>query len=219
MERHIVCVWDFMCLLKSLQRDLTGTAMPWVPPVDSQAARLINEMVLDEESDQMADGQYGSHFELYRRAMQEVGANVEPIDRLLSALRDGADPETALSVSEMPPENQAFVRTTLELLETPLHVRAAVFFHGREDIIPSMFIHLVESLNQQDGSCEAMLDYLQRHIETDSERHGPASRQVMERLIGEDPEKEQAALNGSLIALDARLALWDEIVLAIQPSQ
>jgi hypothetical protein len=42
MEQHVICVWDFMTLLKSLQHELCPSEIPWVPPRDPEAARLIN---------------------------------------------------------------------------------------------------------------------------------------------------------------------------------
>ena len=79
MEHHVFAVWDFMSLLKALQRLVCCVDVPWTPPLDSAACRFVNEIVLGEESDEDGQGGFTSHFELYRRAMRQSGAETGPI--------------------------------------------------------------------------------------------------------------------------------------------
>ena len=75
MEGHVYAVWDFMSLVKKLQQNLTCTTVPWTPSKTPLAARLINDIVLCEETDQFNNGKYMSHFEMYLSSMVEIGAN------------------------------------------------------------------------------------------------------------------------------------------------
>ena len=81
METHVFAVWDFMSLVKALQIDLTSVELPWTPTKDNISRRLINEIVLGEESDIDQQENPTSHYELYLEAMETIGANTEKIKK------------------------------------------------------------------------------------------------------------------------------------------
>ena len=87
MENHVFAVWDFMSLLKGLQVNLTSTSTPWVPVENTEAARFINEIVLEEETDEIKDHYVTSHFELYLESTKEIGANTSVIEGLYRILK------------------------------------------------------------------------------------------------------------------------------------
>ena len=60
MSHHVYSVWDFMNLLTFIQQNITCVTIPWRPKNPS-LSRLINEIVLEEESD-IINGKETSHF-------------------------------------------------------------------------------------------------------------------------------------------------------------
>src|SRR6202166_2152896 len=113
MQIHVFAVWDFMSLVKRLQSELTSSSLPWMPPVSSRIARFANEVVLGEESDLGPDGKPVSHFELYLRAMDEVGADTTLVKGFMSQIDLGAQWEDVLEEMNVPSGVADFVNETL----------------------------------------------------------------------------------------------------------
>jgi hypothetical protein len=212
LQSHVFAVWDFMSLLKSLQASLTCVAIPWLPSPYPQSRRLINEIVLGEESDEFGNG-YISHFELYLQAMVEAGATTSAIRTLVDELESGRALPDALSIAGPPEEAVEFVRTTFSFLRLDKpHVTAAAFTFGREDLIPDMFRQMVKDLRQNLETVGLFEYYLDRHVELDADSHGPMALQMVEELCGRDERKWEEAGFGAVTALQARLAFWDGIL-------
>lgn len=210
MEVHVFAVWDFMSLTKRLQQELTCVQLPWLPPRDSDAARLINEIVLGEESDDHLQQGHYSHFELYLDAMREIGASTDRIERFIALQRGGMHHLTALHAVQPDPGAEAFVRHTLDTaLNAPGHCVAAAFLHGRESVIPLMFQRLLDDCEVGPEQAPTFRYYLQRHIEVDSEDHGPAAEHLLARLVAGDPQREREVYEAALAAVASRMALWD----------
>ncbi|MGV3523522.1 MAG: DUF3050 domain-containing protein [Candidatus Sericytochromatia bacterium] len=219
MRGHVFAVWDFMSLLKALQLRLTGLSLPWRPVGDAAIRRMINEMVLGEESDHDPEGGYCSHFELYLRAMQACGADTAPIERLLAALETESLPQ-ALQRAELDPEVQAFVETTWSFVEAgSLPALAAAFGLGREDVIPGMFRQMVSALAQDHPGLRLFQIYLQRHIELDGDEHGPLAWHMLERICDQTPQGWSDALAAAEQAFEARLRLWDGLLARIEAAR
>ena len=216
MESHVFAVWDFMCLLKTLQRGLTCVDAAWVPSRFPASRRLVNEIVLGEESDL-----YGtrpvSHFELYVSAMRECGASTRAIDDFLTRLRSGAVWSIALAMSGAPEPAYRFVQSTFSVIEGgKLHEIAAAFTFGREDLIPDMFRGFIREQDAQlSGRLATLRWYLDRHIEVDGEDHGPMALQMVSELCGNDAIKWGEAADAAETALRARIALWDGITASL----
>lgn len=217
MENHVFAVWDFMTLTKRLQRDLTCTQLPWLPPSDPQAARLINEIVLGEESDEHPRRGHCSHFELYREAMLEVGASTHAIDTFIALQRRGVGANAALCQVDVLPGVARFVASTLHIaLNAPTHCVAAAFLHGRESIIPSMFERLLQGSEIIDRQAPTLGYYLNRHIELDTQGHEPAAQRMLQGLTLSAPEYQQQAVETAINAVENRIKLWDDVRTLLQ---
>ena len=183
LQSHVFAVWDFMSLLKSLQRGLTCVDVPWLPTELPASRRFVNEIVLGEESDEY-QGRAISHFELYLEAMLQAGADTTPMRAVLHVLRESPNATMGHVLKLAPRPAREFCRETFRVIEHgSLASQAAAFTFGREDAIPDMFRGFVRELNgESSGMLDTFVWYLERHIEVDGEDHGPLSLQMVADL-------------------------------------
>jgi hypothetical protein len=203
MHYHVFAVWDFMSLLKSLQQKLTCVSLPWRPsPYPTEVVRLINQIVLGEESDLDPEGNPVSHFELYLKGMEEVGAKTSLIRRFLKTN----------DLNLVPTGAREFVQFNLDVAQHGHVVEvASSFFFGREKLIPEMFEVIVETLRREKIHAPTFLYYLERHIEVDSGEHGPLALKALSHLIADSRELKELSVSSGLAALEAREKLWDYV--------
>lgn len=222
-EHHVYAVWDFMALLKFLQRELTCVNTLWYPSNNRLARRLINEIVLAEESDVDPSGAPASHYELYLNAMRQSGAALKPILLWVEKIQEGYSLRELLrfNVLGLPLHVLEFLRFTESVLRRgKVHEVASAFTFGREDLIPDLFSGIVKTLHQEfPDKLEATVYYLERHIELDGDEHGPMAHRMIHSLCGEEERLWQEVEEVAVNALQARLALWDGMYRCIVNAQ
>ena len=214
---HVFAVWDFMSLLKSLQINLTSVQLPWMPKGIANNRFIINEIVTGEESDVDEAGNRVSHFELYLRAMHQMGASTAAINELFAQLQIGQSIHEAITKATIPVEVKDFLQFTFDIIENhPIHVQAAVFTFGREDLIPDMFVRILDKIYADHPEKVSIFKYyIERHIEVDGGHHGQLAIEMVELLCGDDEGKWAEATAASIKSLAVRARLWDGIVMGL----
>ena len=221
MAHHVHSVWDFMSLIKFLQHAVAPARWPWQPGADPAVQRFINELVLEEETDEAGPdrpGEFSSHFQLYLGAMREVGADADtPLRFVEIATRDGI---TSALASGLAPQSAAeFTRVTFGFIDSGRpHVVAAALALGREHVIPAMFRAFLARMHVSEQEAPIFHYYLKRHIHLDEDFHAPLSLRLLQGLCGNDPARVAEARDAAVQAVEARLAFWDGVRAAL-PSQ
>ena len=212
-ESHVFAVWDFMSLLKKLQIELTSINIPWMPSNNSEVSKLINEIVAGEETDETLDGSAISHYEMYINAINDIGVDTNLISNQISSLNDINTIIDDINKLDIDDYIKEFLKFTFRIINNDkTHEIASAFTFGREDLIPDMFIPLLEKINSSDNTrIDKLIYYFKRHIEVDGDMHGPMAMKMLSFLCSDDETKINESLVASKDALKVRIALWDGI--------
>jgi len=226
MSYHIYCVWDFMNLVKKLQLTFTSCEIPFRPAengVQRQIRRFVNEVILEEESDEI-EGSFISHFAYYFRAFNEIDEDNDDYQHVFDFYDKVAETkdsyEKLLELDSIPKVARTFMRSTMSQVQhkSPL-VTAASFTFGREDLLPHIFKELIsQPLLAQDRRLKKFEIYLDRHIELDGDCHSHLAKKMCAILANSDADWKLAK-EASLKAIKSRLAYWDEVADKIEKHQ
>ena len=213
MQFHVYAVWDFMSLLKTLQRHLTCTSVPWFPKGTADSRYLINEIVVGEESDIDLNGVRKSHFELYLDAMKQCGADISKIKVFTDILKNTGDFNSAYLSSETPKEAQDFMDFTFKVIESGKdYLQSAIFTFGREDLIPGMFISIINEMHKNfPDNISIFKYYIERHIEVDGDHHSHLAIQMTANLCKDNEEYWKEAEEAVIHSLKQRIELWNGV--------
>lgn len=212
MTFHVWCVWDFMSLAKSLQMGVGCFQIPWMPPSNLEAVSIIDRIVDSEEADIGPNGEVQSHFEIYLDAMREARADTSVIERFVTIMsRRDTDVASAMSAAGAEQSSVDFVESTMRFCRGPLHVRAAAFCLGREEVIPNVLSGLLQRLPHCNTDLTKLSWYVHRHISLDTATHGPLSAQLFRSLVGTSEVRRKEALEAGLAAIRAREVYFDHV--------
>lgn len=209
MYHHVYAVWDFMSLLKSVQHNIVPSGDLWLPNKGSRSdiARMVNEIVLCEESDIHPSGGSISHYDLYLLSMLEIGCDISHVEHFIDQIDRGGK---IRNVCSSKPATE-FMKTTFDMIDRGPHCAAASFAYGRETAIPAMFTRILGQLDTSKVNAPMFHYYLQRHIDVDGDEHGPMSEKLVEYFCKDDPKLVYEAEIAAIESIQARIDLFDSI--------
>jgi pyrroloquinoline quinone (PQQ) biosynthesis protein C len=135
------------------------------------------------------------------------------MNEFMKMIQSNTTVEKALENLEIPKEVKEFLNFTFDTIKTnQTHLIAASFTFGREDVIPDMFISIIDKATLENNtSYDSFNYYLKRHIELDGDEHGPLSLKMVTELCGDDAQKWKEVLETGKKALQLRINLWTAI--------
>jgi pyrroloquinoline quinone (PQQ) biosynthesis protein C len=92
------------------------------------------------------------------------------------------------------------------------YLQAAIFTFGSEDLIPGIFVSIVNDIHRIfPDSIGTFKYYLERHIEVDGDHHSQLALQMTANLCGQNERYWQEAVEAVVQCLEKRLGLWNGV--------
>ena len=112
------------------------------------------------------------------------------IEFLINNIKLGKNIEHSIESLKIHNAVKNFVQYSFQIITTKkIHKIASAFTYGREDIIPDMFIAIINEVDPQNTKYPKLKYYFDRHIEIDGDLHGPLSHKMLIELCGDDQKK------------------------------
>lgn len=220
MAHQVFAVWDGICLAKTLQNQVAPVQVPWYPVGSGTSRYLVNRLVMEAESE-AAPGpggklSYGSQFEHFCQAMDQVGADGGQPYRFLERVREqGID--RALYCDGVPLPARYFSETTFGFIrEDKPHVAAAALVLGRLWVVPLIARNLLQGTEALKAEASRFHRFLERQIPPDLALRDRWGIELLEGLCAEDPALVEQAETAAEEAICAWIRLFDGIQEAIQ---
>jgi hypothetical protein len=180
-------------------------------PKSPKYTRFINEIILAEESDLLSDGRIMSHCQMYMHAMQEIGASTQNFENFLKAMKEH-DFHSFEVKQFIPTPAYEFMTTTFSIVNSKSpHVVIAGFCYGRENIIPDLFLSILNKSKLSPKIAPIFREYLSKHIELDGDIHGPMAIEMTNYSCAGSHKKELEVESTKLLSIESRIRFWNGI--------
>jgi hypothetical protein len=128
-------------------------------------------------------------------------------------LKNTGNFNSAYLSSETPEEAKNFVDFTFKVIKSGKdYLQSAIFTFGREDLIPGMFISIINEMHQKfPNDISIFKYYIERHIEIDGDHHSHLATQMTANLCKDNEQYWQEVEEAVINSLKQRIELWNGV--------
>jgi hypothetical protein len=210
MERHVICTWSYNSLIKSLYQDIARVTLPLNSNVYKNALRLISQIVLGEEVEDLGDGFLVSHLELYLDAMQDVGCDTTPIFSFFDLIEKGMALPKAAKLSGFSPDLVPYLNCVIDSLKYPAHIKASLLYYEAEPFVPAQFFARLGQLSDQNNHLYCY-EFFSRLAEGSREEIVSLAYALSEILCLSDAHLKAEADIACQRMLNQKIGMWNQI--------